>query len=233
MKNICEFNNKCKRCTDDCADTYCARKYRLECLFNQSQLTPTQRQYKQLFTDQDGTDRNEFIQLASIENGIQKFVNEGYNLFLHSYICGNGKTSWAIRLLSSYFYKIWPQSTYGCQGLFVSVPRYLLALKENISGHSEYADFINQHILEADIVVWDDIAAKAGTEFELNHLFNLINTRIDSGKSNIFTSNLGKRELAAALGERLASRICNKSMEIELRGSDKRYLGLFNGGENQ
>ena len=33
-------------------DTYCARKYRLECLFNQSQLTSTQRQYKQLFTDQ-------------------------------------------------------------------------------------------------------------------------------------------------------------------------------------
>ena len=50
-------------------------------------------------------------------------------------------------------------------------------------------------------------------------------------KSNIFTSNLGKRELANALGERLASRICNTSIDIELNGADKRYLGI-KGGNN-
>ena len=81
--------------------------------------------------------------------------------------------------------------------------------------------------MTADLVVWDDIAAKSGSEFELNHLLNAINTRMDAGKSNIFTSNLGKRELTNALGERLASRICNKSIDIELQGADKRYLGLI------
>ena len=57
---------------------------------------------------------------------------------------------------------------------------------------------------------------------------------MDAGKSNIFTSNLGKRELTNALGERLASRICNKSIDIELKGSDKRFLGLVGveGGTN-
>ena len=57
---------------------------------------------------------------------------------------------------------------------------------------------------------------------------------MDAGKSNIFTSNLGKRELSNALGERLASRICNKSIDIELQGADKRYLGLIDlaGGNN-
>ena len=70
-----------------------------------------------------------------------------------------------------------------------------------------------------------------GTEFELNHLLNIINTRMDNGKSNIFTSNLGNKELINALGERLASRICNKSIDIELHGADKRYLSLVGGEE--
>ena len=130
-----------------------------------------------------------------------------------------------------YFNKVWYKSNFGCQALFVSVPRYLLALKESISGNNEYADFINKHILDVDLVVWDDIATKMGTEFELNHLLNIINTRMDAGKSNIFTSNLGQKELTNALGERLASRICNKSIDIELHGADKRYLDLVGGEE--
>ena len=133
--------------------------------------------------------------------------------------------------MTSYFDKIWPKSNFDCQALFISVPRYLLALKASISGKNEYADTVNKYILGADLVVWDDIATKMGTEFELNHLLNIINTRMDNGKSNIFTSNLGNKELINALGERLASRICNKSIDIELHGADKRYLSLVRGEE--
>jgi DNA replication protein DnaC len=179
-----------------------------------------------LVLDADKTDREEFMYLASIEKQIETFVKEGHNLYLHSYTCGNGKSSWAVKLLQSYFNKIWHKSNFSCQGLFISVPRYLLELKARISGHSEYADFIDKYVLEADIVVWDDIAAKTGTEFELTHLLNLINSRMDAGKCNIFTSNLGRRELTAAVGERLASRISNLSYEVELHGADKRQLKL-------
>ena len=177
--------------------------------------------------DADGTDRQEFRRLAEIEKQIEGFVDDGYCLYLHSYGCGNGKTSWAIRMMSTYFNKIWHKSNFGCQALFINVPRYLLELKKQISEHSDYAEFVNKHVKEADLVVWDDIAAKVGSEFELNHLLSLINYRIDAGKSNIFTSNLGPRELKNALGERLASRIANKSIDIELKGSDKRALTLF------
>lgn len=136
-------------------------------------------------------------------------------------------TSWSIRFLIAYFYKIWMKSNFKCQGLFISVPSYLLALKDNISKYNEYANFINSNVLEADIVVWDDIGTKIGTEFELSHLLNIINTRMNSGKCNIFTSNLSKKEMAVFLGERLASRICNSSIDIEFHGADKRYLGLI------
>ena len=229
MIENCPYKLKCNGV--DCDKDFCMRKYRLDCLYDHSMLTEKQRQPKTLFTDKDGTDLAEFQKLASLEKNMDRFVEAGTTLYLHSYNCGNGKTSWAIRLLMGYFNKIWYKSTFGCQAMFISVPRYLLALKENISGHNEYAETINKYVLDADLIVWDDIATKVGSEFELNHLLNIINTRMDAGKANIFTSNLGQKELATSLGERLASRICNKSIDIELHGADKRYLDLIGGEE--
>ena len=158
----------------DCDKPFCEKKYRLDSLFNNSLMTDNQRKKIALVIDADQTDKQEFTQLASIEKDIENFVKSGKNLYLHSYTCGCGKTSWSLRFLQAYFAKIWHKSNFGCQGLFVSVPRYLLELKANITAYSEYANFVNNHILDADIVVWDDIAAKVGTEFELNNLLNLI-----------------------------------------------------------
>jgi len=229
MTENCPFKHNCNGV--DCNKDFCMRKYRLGYLYDNSLLTDKQRQFKSLRVDSDGTDLHEFQKLANLEKNMDKFVENGANLYLHSYNCGNGKTSWAIRLLTGYFNKIWYKSNFGCQGMFISVPRYLLALKENISGHNEYAEFVNKYVLDADLIVWDDIATKIGTEFELNHLLNMINTRMDAGKANIFTSNLGQKDLENSLGERLASRICNKSIDIELHGADKRYLDLVGGEE--
>lgn len=229
MTENCPFKHNCNGV--DCNKDFCMRKYRLGYLYDNSLLTDKQRQFKSLRVDSDGTDLHEFQKLANLEKNMDKFVENGANLYLHSYNCGNGKTSWAIRLLTGYFNKIWYKSNFGCQGMFISVPRYLLALKENISGHNDYAEFVNKYVLDADLIVWDDIATKVGTEFELNHLLNMINTRMDAGKANIFTSNLGQKDLENSLGERLASRICNKSIDIELHGADKRYLDLVGGEE--
>lgn len=221
----CNYRTSCNG--RDCAKDFCQKKYRLDTLFTNSLLTENQRKPIKLQVDADGTDLTEFRQLSELEKQIDGFVADGYNLYLYSTGVGNGKTSWAIRMMSSYFNKIWHKSNFGCQALFVNVPRYLLALKENISGYSEYANFVNDHVKEADLVVWDDLAAKCGSEFEINHLLSIINFRLDSGKSNIFTTNLRPKELVIALGERLASRVCNKAIHIELHGSDKRALGLF------
>ena len=230
MITNCPYRTNCNGI--DCDKDFCMKKYRLDLLYNNSLLTEDVKQVKKLFIDADGTDYNQFQQLAQLERSIVEFVKSGENLYLHSYICGNGKTSWAIRLLTSYINKIWPKSTLGCQALYVEVSKYLQGLKDKISGiHDPKIDFITQNIMEADLVVWDDIAAKGGTEFELNHLLNIINARMMQKKSNIFTTNLGKNEILKALGERLASRICNNSIEIELQGTDKRKLGKT-GGEN-
>lgn len=231
MIENCPYKHNCNG--KDCQKDFCLRKYKLDFLYNNSLLSEAQRKHITLLTDNDGTDYNEFVKLAEISKNIEEFVSSGKNLYLHSTTSGNGKSSWAIRMIESYFYKAWAKVDLSCKALFVSVPRFLLALKNNISKRDEYAEFITQNILTADLVVWDDIAAKTATEFELNQLLSIIEGRISLGKSNIFTSNLSKEAMYEALGSRVASRICNLSIDIELHGKDKRQLKEQEEGGNR
>ena len=209
----------------DCADNvFCLRKYKLDFLYESALLSPAQRKHITLYIDNDGTDIEEFKKLAEIETNIEAFISAGKNLYLHSTTSGNGKTSWSIRMIEAYFNKIWPKTAMSCRALFISVPRFLLALKDNISNKNDYVEYIKANIMSADLVVWDDIAAKIGSEFELNHLLSLIDGRITLGKSNIFTSNLGEKEMYNALGSRLTRRICHMSIDIQLHGADKRIF---------
>ena len=208
----------------DCNKDFCLRKYKMDSLYSAALMTESQKKHITLRVDEDGTDLEQFKQLASIEQNILTFVNEGRNLYLHSANCGNGKSSWSLRLAEAYFNKIWVRTEVKCRVLFISVPRFLLALKDAISSKNAYVDYIKDNVLEADLVIWDDIAAKMGSEFELTHLLNIIDNRLALGKSNIYTSNLNRQQLYTALGERLTSRIANMSTDIELFGADKRVL---------
>jgi DNA replication protein DnaC len=196
----------------------------MDSLYSAALMSDSQKNHIILRVDEDGTDLEQFKQLAEIEKNIVSFVDEGKNLYLHSSNAGNGKSSWSIRLIEAYFNKIWARSDGSCKALFISVPRFLLALKDNISSKSLYIEYIKENVLEADLVVWDDIATKASSEFEASHLLSIIDNRIALGKSNIYTSNLNCQQLYAALGERLTSRVANMSVDIELFGSDKRNL---------
>ena len=208
----------------DCQSDFCLRKYKMDSLYSAALMSESQKQHIVLRVDEDGTDLEQFKQLAEIEKNIVKFIEEGKNLYLHSSNAGNGKSSWSIRLIEAYFNKIWARSDGSCKALFISVPRFLLALKDNISNKSSYIEYIKENALEADLVVWDDIATKASSEFEASHLLSIIDNRIALGKSNIYTSNLNRQQLYTALGERLTSRVANISIDIELFGSDKRNL---------
>jgi DNA replication protein DnaC len=198
----------------------------MDSLYSAALMTDAQKQHITLKIDSDGTDLDQFKQLADIEQNIDNFIKEGKNLYLHSANCGNGKSSWSLRLAEAYFNKIWARSEVKCRVLFISVPRFLLALKDDIKVKNSYVDYIKENVLEADLVIWDDIAAKMGSEFELTHLLNIIDNRLALSKSNIYTTNLNRQQLYNALGERLTSRIANMSVDIELFGADKRFLKL-------
>lgn len=213
-------NNPSAECKTQ--NVYCPRLFRMNYLYEESLMSLKQRQHVALRIDEDGTDGEAFVRLKSIENNIEQFVTGGNNLYLHSTTCGNGKTAWALRLLQSYVGKIWHKSDLRCRVLFINVPRYILSLKDSISETNEYIQHVKKNIFSADLVVFDEVGTKSLTTWEHEQILNLINTRIDMNKSNIYTSNLKGIELREKVGDRLYSRIVNLSVDIELFGSDKR-----------
>lgn len=222
MNEKCWLKNNCNQ--RDC-DTFCMRYYKLNILYDNALVPLNKRTHMKLRVDDDGSDIDAFTTLKYIEDNIVDFISNGKNLFLYSNNVGNGKTSWTLRMIESYFNKIWHKCDLTTKVLFISVPRFLLELKSNISKESEYIKHIQENILDCDLVVWDDIATKLGTEFELSNLLSIIDTRINNGKSNMYTSNLYSVELSKALGDRLYSRIVNYSDAIiELKGRDKRGI---------
>lgn len=228
LSNDCFLFDSCKKYkSGNCVleDTqFCIKLFKLDYLYNESLLTSSQREYVALRIDADGTDREEFIKLKEIENNIEQFVTDGSSLYIYSNTCGNGKTAWSIRMIQAYFNAIWHKCDLNCKALFINVPRFLLSLKDNISNKNEYIEHIKSRVLDADLVVWDEVATKAVTQFEHEHLLSLINSRIDLNKAQIFTSNVTPDRLAEVVGDRLYSRIVNLSTVLEFRGADKRGL---------
>ena len=208
------------------ANVYCTKLFKLNSLYDEALLSETLRIRKPLVLDDDNSDYDAFNRLAEIESGIGTYVKEGNNLFIFSNNVGNGKTSWAIRLLQAYLEKIWVTSDIRCRGLFINVPKFFLSLKDNISNQNDYIAHIKEHVLKTDIVVWDEVGTKSLTSFEFENLLSLIDSRINNGLSNIYTSNLYGSQLQQNIGDRLYSRIVNMSELVEFRGRDKRGIKL-------
>ena len=226
MKDTCKkYQNINKECECRENDIFCIKLFKLQQLYDLSLITEKQRTRIPLYVDADGTDLEAFQRLSNIEGDVVKyFADSGNNLYIYSTNVGNGKTTWAIRLCQAYLQNIWYKCDLDCKVLFVSVPKYLIAMKDNISEVNEYAQHIKRYVNSADIVVFDDIATKTATPFEAENLLSIIDTRMNEGKANIFTSNLGVLEMNECMGQRLTSRIVNFSINIEFHGRDKRAL---------
>lgn len=221
--NILEENKNCwlyNSCSHVNCDKSCIKRIKLDYLYSEGLISLKQRVRFKFIPDKQ--DKETFKYLSNIAKNIVKFVEQGGNLYIHSKQCGNGKTSIALRLIQSYLDKIWATSSLRCRVLFINVPRYLLEIKNNISEKSEYIEHIHKNVLEADIVVWDDIGTKGLTQFEHENVLSLINARLDMGKANLYTSNLSKEELHESIGDRLYSRVYSLSDDIELFGDDYR-----------
>ena len=225
-ENICFYENKCKKYFNKQCDlnNFCQKRFRLDFLYDNALLSNKQRRHMDLRLDSDNKDLEAFNTLFKIQKSIDSFVEKGENLYIYSSICGNGKTAWSIRLMQEYFDKIWYKSDLTCRGLYINIPKFLILLKESISEENSYISHIKNNVLNADLVIWDEVGSKAFTQFEHEHVLSLINSRIDSGKANIYTSNLLPQQIIEVLGERLYSRIINNSLKIQFFGQDKRGL---------
>lgn len=165
-------------------------------------------------------DTKMFGRLANIKSNIVDFVQTGSNLYITSQHTGNGKTSWALKLLFKYFDQVWAGNGFRTRGLFIHVPSFLLQLKD--FKNPLPADYLDK-VRNCDLVVWDDIASTELTNYDYSQLLMFLDCRILAERSNIFTGNIPEQdELQSILGERLASRIFNTSQVVVFDGKDQR-----------
>lgn len=205
-------------CNDECfmCRTYLEMKWQMD---NSGLPDKLQKPIEMYITDGNKCDKAAYKRLAGIRKDIVNYIGAGNNL----YICGksgNGKTSWAIKLLHSYLHHKAPGNYERLQGVFISVADLLLRLKDfNNPISKEFKD----NLETAPMVVWDDICITGISQYDYTQIYTLINNRVLAGRSNIFTSNVIDRGmLDEVFGERLTSRIYDLSEIIELKGKDMR-----------
>ena len=212
MNEKCWYKEVCK--DKQCGS--CIRYSEMKFLMDNSGI-PEKRQMPIKLSCEE-IDRDSFMELADIKADIENFVQGGESLYIASGITGNGKTSWAIKLLLKYFDCVWAGNGMRVRGYFVHVPTFLNTLKDFNSDHNELRNIIEN----ADLVVFDDIAATKTSDYDVTQLLSLIDTRMYKGLSNIYTGNVDTKDgLEKVLGTRLTSRVWAGEV-IVLRGKDRR-----------
>lgn len=213
-------------CQNKCSDN-CIRYLEMSFLMESSKI-PEKCQYPKALTP-ESCDYKSFCMLADIKDDICSFVSSGGSLYINSANTGNGKTSWAIKLMLKYFNDIWAGNGFRVRGLFINVPTFLTSIKNNISNNTtEFQEFLKL-ISEVDLVIWDDIASTALSQYDHSQLLTYIDFRVLQSKSNIYTGNITDIEqLKKSIGIRLSSRVWNNSVIITLYGKDRRNGTIAN-----
>lgn len=217
----CWYKGFCKNYKENCFNN-CIRYSEMQYLMESAKI-PKGNQFKHTLIPQP-IDIDNFKFLAEIKNDVVNFIKNGENLYIYSSNFGNGKTTWAIKIMQSYFNQIWAGNGFTQRGLFIHVPSFLTKFKEVINKKDESFEDLKQQLLEVDLVIWDDIAAGKLTDYDHTNLLTYIDQRKLNGKSNIYTGNLNEKELTEALGNRLKSRVWNDSTIVELFGNDRRGI---------
>ena len=219
-KTRCWYKGNCnKEATLDCNHS-CIRYMEMDYLMYASNI-PTPKQYKTAVVVRS-QDLKVYTQLKEIGETIITHVNEGTNLYLYSENFGNGKTTWAIKLMLKYFNKVWLGNGFKRRGIFIHVPTLISKVKEGFTYTDQYFDVLKHDLVTVDLVIWDDIAASKLSDFDHSLLLTFIDQRLLNEKANIFTGNLDKQAIIIALGNRLASRVWNESTKLHYKGSDLR-----------
>lgn len=214
----CWYKKGCPQYPDGCS-IRCLRFTEMLNLVQKSNIAPSKWKPEALYADDD---LEAFHQLRDIKNDIKNWVQEGNNLYLYSSNYGNGKTSWAIKLMLSYFNQIWAGNAFRCRGIFVSVSEFLDRNRSTMNNRDVMFLDMKEELITCDLVVWDDISSVKLTDFNHSILFNYIDARIAANRANIFTGNVDLKGLTDLIGGRLASRVYNSGQVIKFVDPDKR-----------
>ncbi len=90
------------------------------------------------------------------------------------------------------------------------------------------AEYMSEYIYTVDLLIIDDVGTEFVSAYSSAALFDIINSRIISGKSTVVSSNLNSDKMEELYGRRMVSRMLGSFMPIRFIGTDLRRLKLKN-----
>jgi len=94
--------------------------------------------------------------------------------------------------------------------------------REKFGGNNSGA--AENKLLSCDLLIIDDLGSEFATQFTLTVVYNIINTRINTSKPVIISTNLTDRELEAKYTARITSRIIGNYTSLYFMGRDIRQI---------
>ena len=91
-------------------------------------------------------------------------------------------------------------------------------------GRTESPIDTEELLIDADLLILDDLGAEFSTAYTVSALYNVINSRVARGVPTIISSNLDLEELKSRYPESIASRIIGTFAVVQFIGNDIRQL---------
>ena len=95
-------------------------------------------------------------------------------------------------------------------------------LKFKRTGNEEKLRFKVEKLYSCDLLILDDLGSEFSTQYTTASLFDIINSRLISGKKTVINTNLSMAELEKKYGERVVSRLFGHYQVLNFIGSDIR-----------
>ncbi|WP_317854203.1 ATP-binding protein [Chakrabartyella piscis] len=97
----------------------------------------------------------------------------------------------------------------------------------NKNNDDEEAKEWDQELLEADLLIIDDLGTEFSTVFTATELFRIVNDRILANKSMVISTNLSMEELMNSYSDRVTSRLFGEFILLHFYGEDIRLQKKF------
>jgi len=143
---------------------------------------------------------------------------------------GTGKTHLAVAALRELI------ASRGIPGRFADFTSLVLEIQMTFGGSGSSRDILRP-LIEAELLVLDELGAGKVTPWVMDLLYYLVNTRYLQGRISIFTTNftdtpgVGSEALADRVSARIRSRLYEMCRRVELRGGDYRRERLAHAAE--
>lgn len=150
------------------------------------------------------------------KNYANTFTKNSENIFMQG-ATGLGKTHLSLAIANTVI-------GLGYNVVYTSTPNIISKIEKEHFNHSYQDEETEQHLVNCDLLILDDLGTEFQTTFSSATIYNIINSRIMYQKPTIISTNFSVKEIQSAYSKRLVSRIMGDYKRLLFLGNDIRQF---------